>query len=101
MRKNEILIDSRFFVPNNIVDVRFSEDIDVNDSYSGYGDSSSVDITPTSPISTTTLPTPNVNFDIISQTIKTAPDGTQTVDVVIELPSVPGAEYEVRYYRIA
>lgn len=37
------------------------------------------------------------SFEIISQTIRTAPDGTQVVDVVVDVEEVEGAvNYEVR-----
>lgn len=36
-------------------------------------------------------------FEIISQTVRTAPDGSQVIDVVIEVEEVDGAvKYEVR-----
>lgn len=36
-------------------------------------------------------------FSIISQTVRTAPDGTQVVDIVIDVEEVEGAvKYEVR-----
>ena len=42
------------------------------------------------------LATPGT-YVIISQTVRTAPDGTQVVDVVIDVEEVEGAEkYEVR-----
>lgn len=40
------------------------------------------------------------SFEIVSQTVKTGPDGSQVVDVVIEVEEVPGAvKYEVRLSR--
>lgn len=36
-------------------------------------------------------------FEIISQTLRTGPDGAQVVDVVVEVEDVPGAvKYEIR-----
>ena len=42
------------------------------------------------------LDTPSA-FDIISQTVRTAPDGRQVVDIIIDVEEIVGAlDYEVR-----
>lgn len=104
MRKNDIVVDSRFFIPNNIVDIRFKQEDTVGRFWGGGSTpppSGEIIEEGSTPNSDASLPTPNIEFNIVSQTIKTAPDGMQTVDVVIELPDVTGAEYDVRITRVA
>lgn len=44
----------------------------------------------------TTLAAPQ-SYAVVSQVVRTGPDGTQVVDVVVDVEDVPGAlEYEVR-----
>lgn len=40
---------------------------------------------------------PPGSFEILSQTVRTGPDGTQVIDIVIEVEDMPGAtDYDVR-----
>lgn len=101
MRSRDIVVDSRFFVPNNIVDIRFKQEDDIENVFGvSEPDAGNTGIPATGVEPVADLPTPNITFDIISQTIKSAPDGTQTVDVIIELPDVDGALYDMRITRV-
>lgn len=97
MRKSDIVVDPRFFVPSNIVDVVQSGRDD--EEFLTTGDDVQQPSTEEIPNSGA-LPTPSVDFTVVSQTLKVAPDGRLTVDVVVELPDNQQGRYEVRTTKI-
>lgn len=102
MRKDETVVDARFFIPKNIVNLRFRQDYDLTDStfFSSDPQTPVDQMVPADPGQNESLPKPDVSFNLVSQTLRIAPDGKQVVDVVIELPDVDGAEYEMRVTRV-
>lgn len=94
---NEVQVDPRWYVPENIVDVRRSNSYDEYD-YTNYVD------TPFAPDPFTpggTLSTPIVTIQVVSQIVRTAPDGTNVVDVILELPDQQaGINYITRHTKI-
>lgn len=99
--KDETEIDARFFVPDNIVDIRRNSTYDERD-YTNIVDDPNPAAYPEPSLNYEKLPTPNVQINVLSQVVKMAPDGTQTIDVIIEIPDQPqGSDYEISTTKIA
>ena len=109
-RLNDVIrieVDPNFFVPPGVIGISQAESsgsqstygqdiIDVEDD--GYFEE--VDtlgpITDAGDGGNEILGVPS-NFSVFSQTVKILPDGTAMVDVILDIPDVPGANnYEVR-----
>lgn len=95
---NEIELDPRFFKPPNVIDIRDANSRDGSDYYDdGPGDSGGG--TGSDPIvdPEIEIPRPPTSFEVVGQIVRTQPDGSQVVDVTLEVPDMPGVkEYEVR-----
>lgn len=102
------VIDSRFDIPDGLdafyyADVPdhdateeeviiLAEDIVVATSVDGTGTEYTPEV-----IVSSTAPPPPTSIAIISQSVKTSPDGRQVINVVIEVPDVSGVlNYDVR-----
>lgn len=97
--KDETEIDARFFIPDNIVDIRRS--LYDEQDYTGIVDDPDPAGYPEPSLNYEKLPTPMVNINVISQVIKMSPDGTQTIDVILDLPDqIQGTDYEVRTTKV-
>lgn len=97
--RDETEFDARFFVPDNIVDIR--KDSYDDRSYVDIVDDPNPSAYPEPSLTYDKLPTPMVNINVVAQVVKMAPDGTQTIDVILELPDqLQGTEYEVRTTKI-
>lgn len=100
--KEEIEIDDRFFVPENIVDVRRNNRWDDEYDYTTIVDPANPEAYPSPSPNYERLPTPEYGVNIVSQIIKTAPDGKVTIDVVIDLPDQQqNVEYEYQITKVA
>lgn len=94
-------IDPRFFVPPGVIDVR---ERTADESAQIYDVDTTVvsgeDVQPPAPDSIndgTRLATPSSITVVTPQTVRFAPDGTQVVDVILEIADVEGAtNYDVR-----
>lgn len=121
IRTPEVTVDPRLFVPDGVIDlsVRSSEidsdnptptadngetSDDAADSSADTGTGDGGDAVYTPPTNDTPaesgeidmLPTPQT-IEIVSQTIRIAPDGSSLVDVVIKVEDIPGVtNYDVR-----
>lgn len=92
--KKDTEIDYRFYVPDNIVDIRKTTPDDDYD-YSVIVDPTNPEAYPQPSLNYEKLPTPQVDIKIVQQTPTFAPDGSVRIDVVIELPDQPqNVEYE-------
>ena len=98
------VLDPNFFLPPNVVDLRYLND---NDTDGLYPDDDLVDDTesdsglPADGDSTVSDPTasllPPANITIVSQTVRPVSGGNYVVDVVIDVEDVPGiTSYETR-----
>jgi hypothetical protein len=91
--KQPVDIDPQFFLPPNVVDVRYSQDKDP--SQYTVGDDEEGQVIDDTIGSTVGMPIPET-ITIISKTARTTSSGT-VVDIVIEVPDYPGVkEYDVR-----
>ena len=71
-----------------------SDDFDLDVQLESYEDEASDE--PDEDVPNDILEPPG-SFEIVSQTVRTAPDGRQVVDIVIEVEDMPGAsDYEFR-----
>lgn len=101
-RKDETEIDSRFFVPENIVDVRRNNSYDDDFDYSTIVDPANPEAYPSPEPNFERLPAPLEGITIVSQVVKISPDGTTRIDVVLEMPDQPqNVEYETQITKIA
>lgn len=96
-------IDPNFYIPDGLKNTTttFTDDDGDNpwddDNYDLQND---VDDLTDDDIITDRLPAPT-SIQVLSQTIRTSSDGTQVVDVEIEVEDVPGAfNYEIRLTKI-
>lgn len=100
--KDETEIDYRFFVPENIVDIRRNNDYDNEFDYTSIVDPSNPEAYPETTPNYERLPAPLEGINIISQVVKISPDGTARIDVVLEMPDQPqNVEYETQITKIA
>lgn len=91
-----IEIDKLFRLPKGVVDVRADEELFTNEPDWELEEETETDLGPVS--ETPSLPT---EFEIVSQRIRTLPNGSSVVDVVISFPNQPdGTEFEVRIYKV-
>lgn len=108
VEKQPVVLDPNFFLPPNVVDVRYINDQDTAGFYGSDTVDDSDETVLEDPIvdpddGTTT---PNVidaptTMTIISQTVRVNPDGAFVVDVVIEVEDIPGiANYDVRLTKV-
>lgn len=122
IRTPEVNLDPRLFVPDGVIDIgtksteidsdnptptsdtgETSDDAVDSSTGSGTGDGGDVvyelptnDDIPVESGETDALPTPQF-IEIVSQTIRIAPDGSSLVDVVINVEDIPGVtNYDVR-----
>lgn len=97
-------IDPTFFLPPNVIDLRYEDDEDVNRDDAVDPDSSETvestpldsgpEVSPTDdilPETTALLPAPD-NLTIVSQSVRSPAGGNYVVDVVIEIPDMAGVE---------
>lgn len=105
----DIVIDpTRFFVPEDVIDVRAGvsnadAEMPVEENYSGdisndidvFEEAQEVSVgTPTDATNTIDVP---FGLQIVSQTVRVAPDGRSVVDVTLSVEEVMGAsDYELR-----
>lgn len=102
-KKAEIEIDPRFNIPPGVVDMRYKETDAPSDSVSSGAPESGIPGGSGEPFPTETpgrvsdLPIPN-SITVVEQIIKTAPDGTTLVDVIIEVEDSNAfvTQYDVR-----
>lgn len=122
IRTPEVTLDPRLFIPDGVIDIgvksteidpdnptptadtgETSDDATDSNSEVGTGDGGEVvyepptnDDIPTEGGESDMLPTPQF-IEIVSQTIRIAPDGSSMVDVVINVEDIPGVtNYDVR-----
>lgn len=96
--RTDIELNPAFPVPPNVIDVR-QENSD--DSYQNYDGGNAGDIVGpgNGPIlGTPDAPVPNApsRYSIVSQTLRTSPDGRTVVDVLIDFPDVNDINVDVR-----
>jgi hypothetical protein len=96
-----IVIDPHFPIPPNLIDVVPQGDARDTQFYSDSNvESPAVDaVVPVDDTnqSQSVAPTAPVSFTIVSQTVRMGSDGTQFVDVVIDIPDQPGiSSYDMR-----
>jgi hypothetical protein len=108
-KKDETYIDPQFFLPPGVFDIKYAPGNEVNSEenateFSDY-DSGDSEVTETAndddtwasvtPESNSVLPIPDT-ITIVSQTVKAAAGGGYLVDIVIDVPDLPGVEnYDV------
>lgn len=99
-------IDANFNIPEGLKNVEIKPEVEEDDSEHYLEDSVDFDLQDDSASEEESerddkwgqeeLQPPD-SMTVVSQTLRTAKDGSQVVDVVIEVPDVPGAvNYEVR-----
>lgn len=94
--RTDIELNPVFAVPPHVIDVR-QENSD--DSYQNYEGSSDIVGPGDGPVlGTPDAPVPNApsRYTIVSQTIRTAPDGRSVVDVLIDFPDISDINVDVR-----
>lgn len=98
----DVVIDSIFFVPEDIVGVRQATEEELvpstDDEYDDGSTEYSLDVDEETDVLDTpgTLQTPQY-VNVVSQTVRFTADGRSVVDVVLDVENVPGAiNYEVR-----
>lgn len=98
-------IDPNFYVPDGLKNTTTVPKDDTGDVDNAWDDDNydlqnDVDDLIDDDIITDRLPAPT-SIQVLSQTIRTSSDGTQVVDVEIEVEDVPGAfNYEIRLTKI-
>lgn len=116
VKKPAVVIDPNFFVPPNVIDIRYKNETDFNgteiNSPARYttpesegefdnlveGDEIGYDF-PVEPVDDS-LPVPS-NITVISQSPHLGPGGAVLVDLVIDIPDMPGVtDVDVRVTRI-
>jgi hypothetical protein len=105
-KRDETYIDPQFFLPPNVYDIRYVENDNVSedeDTATEFVDSESVNPdpvedasedetwSPATPESHNELPIPD-GLVVVSQTVKAAAGGGYLVDIVIDIPDLPGVE---------
>lgn len=86
------IIDSRFFVPKGVVDMR--QDDGTNHGYV-YTPDTLANADGTAPILSkpgATTPMPATSYQIVDQHVRVAADGSTVVDVTLEFPDIPGVQ---------
>jgi hypothetical protein len=90
-------LSPEFFLPPNVIDLRYTES-DVADGEEEPVDMPPVDETPDfsdsddlNPESSSLLPIPD-SITVVSQTVRSPAGGGYVVDVVIDIPTIPGIE---------
>ena len=93
--RREIQIDPRFPVPSNVIDVRQENQ---EDSYQNYEGGSVVGPDDGPVLGAPDAPVPNApsSYTIVSQTLRTTPDGRTVVDVLLEFPDMGYVSVDVR-----
>lgn len=109
-KTNETIVDPAFYIPDGVVEMHY-DDSDVIGSDNGFAGDDQEDVfvefdgdiyivDDDSIDSDEFLEVPD-NFTIISQTIRTAPGGTQVIDLVAEVDDVAGdVTYEYRITKV-
>lgn len=96
-------IDPNFYVPDGLKNTTTVLNDDAGDNPwddENYDLQNDVDDLIDDDIITDRLPAPT-SIQVLSQTIRTSSDGTQVVDIEIEVEDVPGAfNYEIRLTKI-
>lgn len=83
----QTIIDSHFFVPKGVVDVRQANDDDYAATYTADDTAQDPPILDTP---TAAVPMPPTSYQIVDQYVRISADGTAVVDVTIEFPDVAG-----------
>jgi hypothetical protein len=106
-KRDETYIDPNFFLPPNVFDIRYidkddtseGEDVpELSESDSGPTDIDTIDTVTAEddyasalPETTNPLPIPD-GLTVVSQTVKAAAGGGYLVDIVVDIPDMPGVE---------
>jgi len=106
-KRDETYIDPQFFLPPNVYDIRYIDKDDISDGEENITEFSDPDsVTDELVIDTPdedetwssitpevhdTLPIPE-GLTVVSQTVKTSVGGGYLVDIVVDIPDLPGVE---------
>lgn len=92
----EIVIDPRFSKPPNVVDVRDASNVDGISYYESIPDYNDFEEAEPQDQDAVGIPMPPTSFSVVSQTVRNV-DGNQVVDVVLEVPDIPGVkQFDIR-----
>lgn len=95
-RRDDIELNPVFAVPPHVIDVRQENSDDSYQNYDGGGDIVGPGNGPV--LGAPDAPVPNApsRYSILSQTLRTAPDGRTVVDVLIDFPDINDLNVDVR-----
>lgn len=92
----DIYIDPRFEKPPNVIDVR-DAGMEDGSEYYDFIPPEAVSVEENDLVFESNIPKPPTSFTLVSQTVRTTSDGSQVVDLILELPDQDGVkEYEIR-----
>jgi len=92
--RRDIQLSPLFGVPPGVIDVRQENTDESSDSYEGITTVQPQD-GPVLSSPNDTIPNAPTNFTVVSQTIRTAPDGSSVVDVLFEFSDINNTTIDI------